>query len=236
MSARIEIDYEKVYPNYASISRFNRNDNRFVTDKIYWPYNILSESSYISKSGAVNRIINIQFINKNMYNFNTTKTISISCINKMNADDPYIPTFCGIGCIGNAYTTINGAMTPEYVKWRSMLTRCYNPNHVEYHIYGKTFVCREWLCYEYFCNSLPSVYGYNDWVNDGFIGYDMDKDYLQPNSPVKIYSPETCMLIKAEYNSMRNINAVNNIISLEDTKYLDKQRLYTIIKGGSEDG
>jgi len=39
-----------------------------------------------------------------------------------------------------------GKATPGYTSWNSMLTRCYNPNHVAYHRYGGRGiqVCQRW--------------------------------------------------------------------------------------------
>jgi len=55
------------------------------------------------------------------------------------------------GCLNRenrlpAITTHGGTHTPEYSVWRTMLTRCYNPNHEKYPLYGGSGVgvCDEW--------------------------------------------------------------------------------------------
>lgn len=42
--------------------------------------------------------------------------------------------------------TVGGKKTPEYVAWRGMLTRCYNPKAPNYRYYGArgVTVCAEW--------------------------------------------------------------------------------------------
>jgi hypothetical protein len=60
-------------------------------------------------------------------------------------------------------------------------------------------VCEEWYCYQ---NFAAWYYGYlNTLNNDPNIHYEIDKDILQWNKDVKIYSPATCALIPHELNT-----------------------------------
>lgn len=130
--------------------------------------------------------------------------------------DPYYPTIYGVGCCGNQRTqnadcTANLA---EYEIWKSMLSRCYNKDNKNYNNYGAKGikVCDRWLCYEYFCQDLPNILGYNMWKMYPNI-YRLDKDTLQQDIEDcnKVYSPETCIFISARNNSLemhkrKNIN------------------------------
>lgn len=219
---RIIIDYNKEYYNECAISEWDNNRKTFIKKIIYWPFNVLNETKI-----KYDRWITIRFINKNMYGFNTIKTTHISAINKFRILDNYLPIFCGVGCTGNCSTIYNNSQRSEYIKWKSMITRCYNPNHKEYNNYGgnNIVVCNEWLCYEYFCKTLPFVRGYNDWVANGKAGYDLDKDILQRNSQYKIYSVDTCILLPSSINAyLSQINKTNASISNGS-----KQRLYKLI-------
>jgi|SRR5574343_138076 hypothetical protein len=48
--------------------------------------------------------------------------------------------------------TINGHLSPTYISWASMLTRCYNPKAKNYKYYGERgiSVCPEWHNFEQF--------------------------------------------------------------------------------------
>lgn len=199
---RTTIDYDKEYENYSDCYVDG------VKQKILWPFKVIKNSIYRNSKG--NGRINIMFVNKNMYGFNTIKDISISAINrvrKRNINDDYLPTVYGVGCHGQGFDAeivVDGVryQLPEYVKWRSMLARCYS-NDKAFTIYRECghYVCKEWLCYEYFCKTLPNVYGYADWVANGKTGYDLDKDLFQQNEYTKVYSVETCALIPTQLNA-----------------------------------
>lgn len=70
----------------------------------------------------------------------------------------------------------------HYRRWRSMLNRCYNPNHTYYYNYGGRgiTVCDEWKNdYEKFC----------EWANQSGYEKSLSLDRIDNN---KGYSPENC--------------------------------------------
>lgn len=95
----------------------------------------------------------------------------------------------------NITKTINGRRRllwrcPFYVKWKSMLTRCYYERYrFKYPSYKDCFVCDEWLRFSVFKAWMET----QDWE-----GKELDKDLLIPNN--KVYSPETCLLISNRVN------------------------------------
>lgn len=79
---------------------------------------------------------------------------------------------------------------PFYVKWKSMLTRCYYEKYRFKHpSYKDCCVCEEWLRFSKF-KAWMEV---QDWE-----GKELDKDLLIPNN--KVYGPETCLLISSRIN------------------------------------
>ncbi len=86
---------------------------------------------------------------------------------------------------GNLQTTKNEAhgrsFTTEYRSWSNMRSRCYNPNSINYHIYGGRGirVCNEWL------------HSFNNFLHDmgtkPDISYSIDRINVNGN-----YTPKNC--------------------------------------------
>lgn len=57
-----------------------------------------------------------------------------------------------------AATTHGGYGTPLYTRWRAMLNRTGNPNHVEYHRYGGRgiTVCAQWQTFDGFARDMAA--------------------------------------------------------------------------------
>ena len=78
---------------------------------------------------------------------------------------------------------------PVYSRWRNMLRRCYTKSDKSYE--GVT-VCDEWLVFsKYKC-------WYDSQVKPE-APFDVDKDILQ--GQIRVYSPETCILLPRRINS-----------------------------------
>ena len=134
----------------------------------------------------------------------TEKIVRMSSIFSGMVKDPYRPTIAGVGYIGEMgdrqYTK------KEYDMWRTMIIRCYDRMDPAYKYYGNIGikVCDRWHCFTNFLDDLQNLPGYNEYIhtiNNG--AYAIDKDIKQSNIPhnQRIYSPETCMIIKKEDNS-----------------------------------
>lgn len=92
----------------------------------------------------------------------------------------------GVG-INDIYLSQN---TPLYYTWKDMLERCYKKDK-RHNAYKDCYVCDEWLTLSKFREFFDLNY------IDGFC---LDKDYLYPGN--KVYSPDTCIFIPKEINSL----------------------------------
>lgn len=80
---------------------------------------------------------------------------------------------------------------PFYVKWTSMLDRCYSKKTIhKYPSYTKCSVVPEWHYFSQFKVWMET----QDWE-----GKHLDKDLLLKGN--KVYGPDTCLFIEAELNS-----------------------------------
>ena len=90
---------------------------------------------------------------------------------------------------------VDGKQIKEYKLWTSMLQRCYSKTFQEKNpTYKDCEVCDEWLKFSNFYNYCQEN---KQWVD---LGYQLDKDLLIKNN--KIYSPETCLWLPSELNSI----------------------------------
>lgn len=110
--------------------------------------------------------------------------------------NPYDKIIYGVACLGIPRRPYNDHI---YNVWHNMLTRCYNPKYERYAYYGGSgvIVCERWRVFEYF---LEDAYNLPNGEHAFEDGWELDKDSLQPNFLVKVYSPETCAWVPRYVN------------------------------------
>ncbi len=114
-----------------------------------------------------------------------------------NIKDPYYPSVCGFGFVGEgnykAYLSRTKS-SKAYGVWNSMLNRCLTESGNERHpTYKNVSVCEEWFNFQNFAH-----WYYANYPDDGEV-YELDKDILSGSD--KKYSPETCIFITKAKNS-----------------------------------
>ena len=103
----------------------------------------------------------------------------------------------GVGVNDASYITtqnVNGKITrcPYYVRWLHMIERCYSEKfQLKNPSYKGCTVCDEWLVFSNFRSWMSK----REWV-----GMSLDKDLVTKGN--KTYSPENCVFISSELNSM----------------------------------
>ena len=123
---------------------------------------------------------------------NTVLTVDARQVDTGSVVDPYYPTVCGVGYLGE-YSTLDkdGNTTKEYTAWRCMLERCYGNKELE--AYKYCIVSEEFHNASYF----------KDWYNKQYGAhredFHLDKDIL--SGDCKVYAEDTCVLVPQEVNS-----------------------------------
>lgn len=103
--------------------------------------------------------------------------------------DPFYPSACGVGCMGDIDAT-----SPELKllkeTWNGLLKRCYSDNHSAYENYGGAgiFVCKRWLIFANFAEDAKKL---ENWLckKEYPDEFSLDKDFYASNC----YSPGTCV-------------------------------------------
>lgn len=117
--------------------------------------------------------------------------------------NPYAPTICGIGIIGNKYSSVleddGKKHTLEYQTWINMLKRCYDEKSRDRNkSYKDVSVCNEWKYFENFYEWYISQENYEILISTS--KPNLDKDILCKGN--KIYSPDKCTLVPKRINNL----------------------------------
>ena len=139
----------------------------------------------------------IQFISNNFIS-----SIRKDTIGKSNGINPYDRTVYGIGYLGEYKTVENfteNDLTVLKDKWENMMRRSYSQNYKASHdTYDDVFVHQDWHSFEQFLRDIREVPQYFLAREDGFKGWDLDKDYYGSNA----YSKNTCVFLKHQENAL----------------------------------
>lgn len=111
--------------------------------------------------------------------------------------NPYHLSVYGVGYFGQGiYKSYNnGAITEYYLRWVSMLSRCYNEKYTKsITAYKGCFVDERWHNFQNFAQWYKENYN-----PETMQGWQLDKDILVKGN--KIYSPKTCCFVPTEINN-----------------------------------
>lgn len=115
--------------------------------------------------------------------------------------NPYRPSICGVGIIGNKYPiSIDGEPTKEYKMWIGMMSRSFKKAYkTQFQTYNNVTCCDEWLLFENFYEWLHSQENFDKWLNKKS-RWCLDKDILIKHN--QIYSPNTCVIVPERVNNL----------------------------------
>ena len=115
--------------------------------------------------------------------------------------NPYAPTVCGIGIVGNKYSTMTDdgkKHCREYQMWKNMITRCYEEKYrYKAPTYFDVTVDPIWFYYENFYEWVNQQENYSYLKGTD---YGLDKDILIKGN--RIYSPDRCILVPTRVNNL----------------------------------
>ena len=123
--------------------------------------------------------------------------------------NPFYPSVYGYGYLGTdkegnipkAHESKDGksVATWEYLKWQSMLQRCFDNKLKEKEpTYKDVTCCKRWLCLANFLEDFEVLKQEYNWNKDEKLN--LDKDILHKDN--KVYSLENCILVPNWINSL----------------------------------
>lgn len=143
---------------------------------------------------------------------NTTKIVFWQNIRRGNIIDYNYPTICNIACLGEGEFKSNHF---AYLTWKGIIHRCYDIKDSKYKYYGAKGIriCEEWLNFQNFAK----WYEENKYVGD----LSVDKDILAniQHKEIKIYSPETYILLPKALNCWLLGDNLNTGIEIKNNYY-----------------
>lgn len=164
----------------------NRLGERHLTNEGYW----LTVTDYKTYTDCT-----VKFDDGGIWD-----KICYSAIKSGRVKNPNKITVCGMGYLGRRIE-IKKSSFELYIhsRWSAMLRRCYDAKTIEKQpTYKDVTVCNEWLCYDNF----------RTWFIKNYVdGWQLDKDIL--STDVKVYSPEVCVFVPKEINTLFNIRRSN---------------------------
>ena len=167
-----------------------------IDDKLYYTKNN-NEFKIISKPYKTNHKNEHKYVD---IQFTKTKYITSARTDALkNINDPYDRERRGIGFLGEYKSNI---LTDDEIKilsrkWGAMFDRCGNVTK-KTPTYQNVFVHHDWHNFANFLKDVIYIPQFFLAREDGFKGWDLDKDYYGSNC----YSKETCVFLKRKENSI----------------------------------
>lgn len=153
-----------------------------------------------NKFGSLMKIIEYQNCNNMIVQFENgykTQTKYIT-FQKGEIKNPYDKIVYGVGYLGegNYKMSKNGKQTKQYDKWHGMLRRCYDiKSSVKSPTYKDCTVCEEWHNFQNFAK----------WYDENYYEVEYEKMHLDKDILIKgnkIYSPNTCVFVPQNINTL----------------------------------
>ena len=167
----------------------------------------------VSNEGCVMKIVEYNNANNIIVEFEDEHKYRVHTqyvnFKKGKCKNPFFASVFGHGYLGtdkegntpnvNEFKDGKWCVTWEYLKWKSMLQRCFdNKAKEKYPTYKNVTCCDRWLCFVNFLEDLEILKQEYNWDDD--IKLNLDKDILHKGN--KIYSLENCVLVPQWINSL----------------------------------
>lgn len=125
--------------------------------------------------------------------------------------DDYDPHIYGVAYKGDI-KCVSKLEKKAFSNWNAMISRCYNPNDINYKAYGGNGVSvnERWFCFKNFYEDLPQIEGFEEEAY--LLGkINLDKEYRSMDN--KVYSPSDCGFISITANRKKKPTAQKRIVA-----------------------
>ena len=142
--------------------------------------------------------VTVEFCDKHQYRLTT----SGDYIKSGQIKNPYSPRIFGVGYYGvgphksKAGSSKEGfTRLPAYSTWCNMLSRCYDKNYIDPHLYENSTVHEDWYCFQTFAEWYYKELSDLKWNGKSYL----DKDILGNGN---LYSDKSCCLVSPAINTI----------------------------------
>ena len=147
------------------------------------------------------QVVIIEYINSNevyvsFIGYQHIVKTSMRVLKKGEIKNRLKPSVFGVGSLGYGIKSPTNHVL--YTRWQYMIDRCYNKESSDYVSYGAkgVKVCDSWKCFENYVRDVEKMPNYQLLLKNPK-EWQIDKDM----SGSKLYSKDTCSIIKAEHNA-----------------------------------
>lgn len=151
------------------------------------------ECVIIEYNGAFDVVV--QFQDEHKY----IKTTRTGDLRKGEVANPFFRSVYGVGYYGTEQNTLSGykSGTREYMFWKGIMERCYSlTNQIRNPTYINCVVDERWHNFQNFAGWCQHQIGFNE------KGWQLDKDLLVDTVVGKVYSPDICVFVPPEINTL----------------------------------
>lgn len=131
--------------------------------------------------------------------FGHCKRVSTGDLRRGEVANPFFRSVFGIGYFGIDKNSPLGykSGTREYMFWKGIMERCYSPaSHLRSPTYVGCLVDERWHNFQNFAEWCQSQIGFSE------KGWQLDKDLLGGITAGKVYSPDVCVFVPQEINTL----------------------------------
>ena len=161
-------------------------------------FKTIRDEEYVVVEYKNNREVTVEFCDDHKYRLTTDgKYIKTGQIK-----NPYSPRIFGVGYHGvgmhksKAGSSKEGfTRLPAYSTWCNMLSRCYDKNYIDPHLYENSTVHEDWHCFQTFAEWYYDEISYCNFKGRRPV----DKDILGDGT---LYSAQTCCIVPHVINSV----------------------------------
>jgi hypothetical protein len=138
----------------------------------------------------------VRFLDESGY----VKSVSTGDLRRGEVSNPFFPSVFGVGYIGLDKNSLKGykaGKSREHMFWKGMMERCYSDLSLKRSpSYAGCTVDSRWHNFQNFAAWCQDQVGFSEQ------GWQLDKDLLADREGPKVYSPDVCVFVPQEVNTL----------------------------------